>query len=107
MCSSDLMAIVLLTVATSCIWSFAPTFWALPTSILTQAAAAASIGFINSVGNLGGFAGPYILGFLEKRTGATAAGLLCMATALILGGIAVLQLHPHTGGAPGAGGGND
>lgn len=92
-----LLAILLLTVATSCIWSFAPTFWALPTSILTQAAAAASIGFINSIGNLGGFAGPYILGFLEKRTGSTASGLLCMVAALILGGIAVLQLHPRVG----------
>jgi MFS transporter, ACS family, tartrate transporter len=91
------LAIVLLAVATSCVWTFAPTFWALPTSILTSAAAAASIGFINSIGNLGGFAGPYILGFFEKRTGTSAVGLTCMVAALILGGITVLNLHPSTG----------
>lgn len=95
--SNTLLALVLLTVATSCIWTFAPTFWTLPTSILTSAAAAASIGFINSIGNLGGFAGPYILGFFEERTGNSATGLFFMVAALILGGITVLQLHPQTG----------
>jgi ACS family tartrate transporter-like MFS transporter len=99
---NTMLAIVLLSVATTCVWSFAPVFWSLPTSLLTSSAAAASIGFINSVGNLGGFAGPYILGFLEKRTGNSATGLLCMAAALILGGITVLGLHARPPESPGA-----
>jgi MFS transporter, ACS family, tartrate transporter len=93
---TTLLAIIFLAVATSCVWTFAPTFWTLPTSILTSSAAAASVGFINSIGNLGGFAGPYILGFFEKRTGTSATGLTCMVAALILGGLTVLQLHPNT-----------
>ena len=95
--SNPLAAMIVLIIAMACMWTFAPTFWALPTSILSQAAAAASIGFINSIGNLGGFAGPYVLGFFEKRTGSTATGLSCIVVALILGGCVVLRLHPQTG----------
>jgi len=42
-------------------------FWALPTSLLGGAAAAAGIAFINSVGNLGGFAGPFFVGWIQGR----------------------------------------
>ena len=45
-----------------------PAFWSLPNLLLTESAAAGSIGFINSVGNLGGALGPYILGDLKTRT---------------------------------------
>ena len=91
-------AILLLTVATGFLWTFAPIFWALPTSILTEGAAAASIGLINSVGNLGGFAGPYAVGYLEQLTGSTSAGIVCLAASLVLAAILVLRLHkpaPH------------
>ena len=50
----------------ACTTAFLPTFWALPTEMLTASAAAASIGLINSVGNLGGFAGPYVIGYLRN-----------------------------------------
>ena len=86
-------AIVLLSVAASGTWTFAPVFWALPTAILTEGAAAASIGFINSVGNLGGFAGPYVVGFLEKRTGSSSAGLAFLVASLLLAGVLVLFLR--------------
>ena len=43
----------------ACTTAFMPSFWALPTAILSESAAAASIGMINSVANLGGFAGPF------------------------------------------------
>jgi len=87
-------AIGLLTIATGFIWTFAPIFWSLPTAILAEGAAAASIGFINSVGNLGGFAGPYAVGYLEKLTGSSSAGIAFMAASLVLAGIVVLRLHP-------------
>ena len=86
-------AIILLTVATSCVWTFAPIFWALPTAMLTEAAAAASIGLINSVGNLGGFVGPYVVGYLDKQTHSTAAGLAYLVTSTVLAGIVVLQVN--------------
>ena len=44
-------------------------FWALTTSFLTGPAAAGGIALINSVGNLGGFAGPYVVGMTKDRTG--------------------------------------
>ena len=46
-----------------------PAFWAIPASLLGGATAAASIGAINCIGNLGGFAGPYLLGALSTATG--------------------------------------
>lgn len=95
--SNSLAMILMLVLATCFVWTFAPTFWTLPTSILSRSAAAASVGFINSIGNLGGFVGPSVMGYLETQTGSKAAGLSYLAVSLILGGIVVLQLHPHAG----------
>jgi ACS family tartrate transporter-like MFS transporter len=86
--------IVLLALATACVWTYLPSFWALPTTILSEAAAAASIGFINSVGNLGGFAGPYAVGYLQTATGSTHAGMMTLVGSLALAGLLVLRLHP-------------
>ncbi|MEV1025222.1 MFS transporter [Streptomyces sp. NPDC050264] len=62
-------------------------FWALPTSHLTGAAAAAGIGLINSLGNVSGFAAPYISGFLLDATGTNRPALwavgLCMVSAAL------------------------
>ena len=56
---------------------------------LTGTAAAASVGLINSVGNLGGFAGPYVVGYLSDATGSLFAGVfflsLCAIVAAALG----------------------
>ena len=77
-------------------------FWALPTSFLSGAAAAGGIAFINSVGNLGGFAAPQIIGRLEAR-GRFSDGLLVLAAALVVGGMLALRArhdatleNPHT-----------
>lgn len=58
-------------------------FWALTTATLSGAAAAAGIAFINSVGNLGGFAGPYLVGIIKDRTGSNVAALLLLGGALL------------------------
>ena len=64
--------------------AYLPAFWSLPSIFLTSTAAAGSIGLINSVGNLGGFIGPYVLGKIEVMTGSFEGGLyfliVCMAT---------------------------
>jgi MFS transporter, ACS family, tartrate transporter len=62
-------------VAFAGIKSYQPAFWSLPSLFLTESAAAASIGLINSVGNLGGFMGPYVLGQVEKLTGSFVGGI--------------------------------
>lgn len=61
--------------------SYQPAFWSLPTLFLTETAAAGSIGLINSVGNLGGFLGPTVLGKVEKLTGSFVGGIyfLCFS----------------------------
>jgi ACS family tartrate transporter-like MFS transporter len=69
--------------------AYLPAFWALPNMFLTGAAAAGSIGLINSVGNLGGFFGPSIVGYLEKKTGSFVWGLYYLG---LSAGVAALVL---------------
>jgi ACS family tartrate transporter-like MFS transporter len=70
----------------------APTFWALPTAMLTGSAAAGGIALINSVGNLGGFLGPYAMGLVQDATGSFVIGLLTIAIGSVVAGIVVLAL---------------
>ncbi|MGH9529085.1 MAG: MFS transporter [Terriglobales bacterium] len=73
--------------------AYQPTFWTLPTKFLSESAAAASIGLINCVGGLGGFAGPAIMGYLVTRTGSFVTGLLWLVANLFVGGILILCLR--------------
>ncbi len=74
--------------------SYLPSFWAMPTAFLTESAAAAAIGLINSVGNLGGFAGPFALGYLKDKTGAHSAGMALLALSLLGAGLLALAIKP-------------
>lgn len=73
-------------------YGFQPCFWAVPTMFLTEAAAAASIGLINSVGNLGGFIGPFVVGYLVTRTHSFSAGLMYLVASLLLAGFLMLAV---------------
>jgi hypothetical protein len=73
------LALASLSLAALGIWSALGPFWTLPPSFLAGTAAAGGIALINSVGNLGGFAGPYALGLLREATGSFAPGLLLLA----------------------------
>jgi len=84
------------TVFAACVHSFQPTFWALPTLTLGESAAAAAIGLINSLGNLGGFVGPFIVGYLVTRTGSFTSGLAWLLLSLLLSGFLVLRLPSRT-----------
>jgi nitrate/nitrite transporter NarK len=84
-----MVALVLFQVAAS---GIAPTFWALPTAMLTGTAAAGGIALINSVGNLGGFLGPYAMGLVQDATGSFAIGLLTIAMGSVAAGVIVLSL---------------
>jgi len=77
----------------ACVHGYMTAFWTLPTAFLGESAAAASIGLINSVGGLGGFVGPFIIGYLATRTGSFVPGLGWLLVNLFLAGILVLCLR--------------
>jgi MFS transporter, ACS family, tartrate transporter len=78
------------------IYAYQPCFWALPTMTLGEYAAAAAIGLINAIGNLGGFFGPYVLGYVVTRTGSFTTGLVWLLTNLVMAGVLVLFLRSFT-----------
>ena len=65
-------------------YAFHPAFWAVPTEFLSKSAAAASIGLINSVGNLGGFVGPLAIGYLVTQTRSFNTGLSCLVCSFLV-----------------------
>jgi ACS family tartrate transporter-like MFS transporter len=69
-------------------------FWTMPAAILGGAAAAAGIAMVNSIGNLGGFGGPYLVGLVKDATGSTNGGLLVLAAILVLGSYVATRV-PH------------
>lgn len=69
-------------------------FWAVSASLLTGTASAVTIGFMNSVGQLGGFFGPSILGFLVNRTGTYAAGTYYLVGCAIVAALLMLLWKP-------------
>ena len=79
-------AIIFISIAVLGIFSMMGPFWAMPTALLSGSAAATGIALINSVGNLGGFFGPYIIGFVRTSTGQFKGGLLMVASALAVSG---------------------
>lgn len=68
-------------------------FWSIPPIFLGGTAAAASIGLINAIGNLGGFIGPSLMGALRDFTGSYTTGLLVLAAALLVESIVVMTLR--------------
>jgi len=65
-------------------------FWAMPSSFLTGVTASAGIAMINSIGNLGGFVGPYVLGVARSSSGNFRSGLFLLAAAMGIGAVLVL-----------------
>ncbi len=79
-----------LCVAAGGIWSTLGPFWSLPSVFLTGTAAAGGIALINSIGNAGGFVGPYAVGFMKDLTAHYAGGLFFLsATLLAASGLAL------------------
>ncbi len=86
------VSIGLFVIAGGAFYGFQPVFWAVPTLFLSESAAAASIGLINSVGNLGGFVGPMVMGYLAHRTHSFSAGLLYLVASLFVSGALMLMV---------------
>jgi ACS family tartrate transporter-like MFS transporter len=72
--------------------AYQPAFWSLPSLFLTEAAAAGSIGLINSTGNLGGFLGPYVLGKVETVTGSFVGGIYFLCVSMIVSATIIFRL---------------
>lgn len=87
------LAVAAFCLAAAGMYGYLPGFWALPTSFLTGTAAAASIGLINSIGNLGGFAGPYVVGYLSKRTNSYVPGVIYLSLSALVAAGLVLSLR--------------
>jgi ACS family tartrate transporter-like MFS transporter len=73
--------------------AIAPTFWPLPTAMLSGVAAAGGIALINAVGNLGGFLGPYMFGLIKDATGGSnMVALLALAAAPVVSAVVLVCL---------------
>jgi MFS transporter, ACS family, tartrate transporter len=85
--SDPAMTMVVLTVAAIGVFCTFGVFWTLPTAWLSGTAAAGAIALINSIGNLAGFGGPYLIGWVKEATGNTSTGLLVLAALPLIGGL--------------------
>lgn len=90
--SSFALSVIFFAMVGAAYYAFHPAFWAVPTEFLSESAAAASIGLINSVGNLGGFVGPLIMGYLVTRTRSFSAGLWYLVASFFISGILMLAV---------------
>jgi MFS transporter, ACS family, tartrate transporter len=85
-------SIIFFTLVGGAYYAFHPAFWAVPTEFLSESAAAASIGLINSVGNLGGFFGPLSMGYLVSRTRSFNVGLWYLVGSFLVSGMLMLAV---------------
>ena len=87
------LAIACLLLGSGFLYAYYPAFWAIPTVMLSEAAAAATFGLINSIGQLGGFAGNYVIGFLNDQTHSLAASFAFIALVYVAAGGLILSLR--------------
>ena len=83
-----IVALAALVLAVAGRWSAVAPFWGLSTTFLSGTAAAGAIALINSVGNLGGFFGPSLVGMIKDKTGSSFGGLVLLGACYI--GVAIL-----------------
>lgn len=93
---SPFTALVALSVSAFSLWGVVGPFWALCTSSLSPRAAAGGIGLINSVGNLGGFAGPYLVGLVKTHYSSLVLALGVLASSLVIAGMLALMSKKFT-----------
>jgi ACS family tartrate transporter-like MFS transporter len=72
--------------------AYLPAFWTLPNELMSAAAAAASIGLINSFGNLGGAVGPTVVGMVRDATGSYSTGLQFLAVSMVISALIIMSL---------------
>jgi len=90
------LAMLSLTVAMAGILSGISVFWSLPTALLGGTGAALGIALINSMGNLAGFASPFLIGWIKDMTHSTDAGMFMLTGSLLVGAVLTLMVRPVT-----------
>jgi sugar phosphate permease len=83
---------VSLLIAVTSTWAVPSIFWSLPTALLTGTAAAGGIALISSIGNMGGWIGPWVFGLVKDATGSDNIALLVLASGTVISGIIVIAL---------------
>jgi nitrate/nitrite transporter NarK len=91
--SHPILSTLALGVALIGIYAAIATSWTLPTAFLTGSAAAGGLALINSIGNLGGFIGPYFMGWIKTATGDYSVALLIIGIGLALAGLIALAMR--------------
>lgn len=97
--TSIVLSFIFLTIALCGAFGAYSPFWAIPPSFLTGAAAGGAIALINSVGNLGGFFGPYIVGYIKDVTGSFNTSMIFLGVSLVIGAAIILFLVKQSGKA--------
>jgi ACS family tartrate transporter-like MFS transporter len=82
--SHSYFAVVAMAFVTVGLYGSRPSFWPMPSLFLTGASAAAGIALINSIGNLGGYLGPFVVGWIRERTQSFEMGLYFLAGCALL-----------------------
>ena len=89
------VAITLL-IAGGCVYAYYPAFWPMPTTFLSESAAAACFGLINSIAHVGGFIGPSVVGYLNDRTKGMSAAFLFIGASYLLAGTVATAIRIRT-----------
>ncbi|NIE66036.1 MFS transporter [Burkholderia sp. Ax-1719] len=87
------VSIAMISLSLAGLYAFKSPFWALPTLFLSRSTAAISIAVINSIGNLGGFVGPFAIGYIKGSGASATPGLLFLAGLLVLAFLMTLFLR--------------
>jgi len=87
------LGVAFLLLGSGLLYAYLPTFWTIPTTMLSEAAAAASFGLINSIGQLGGFTGNYTIGVLNDQTHSLTASFGFIGLVYLAAGTLILSLR--------------
>jgi ACS family tartrate transporter-like MFS transporter len=87
------LTVLLFTIAMTGLKAYLPAFWALPSLFLTSSAAAASIGLINSFGNLGGWVGPSVIGYIKGQFNNYGYGLWFVSCSMLVSAAIIFALN--------------
>jgi ACS family tartrate transporter-like MFS transporter len=90
--TGSLLAVIVMAIAAIGIYGTKAPFWPLPSLFLTGSAAAGGIALINSIGNLGGFVGPYVVGWIRDVTKSYEAGLYFLGGLALVAGVLTLVM---------------
>ena len=94
--SNPVLSIIFLSIGTLGVLGSMPVFWPIPSAFLAGTAAAAGIGIVNSIGNLGGYVGPNVPIWFKPFSSDPSAALYVIALLLFIGGVLLLGFIPRS-----------